>query len=102
MTDTRQEFAKRVATAAQSVPGVTRLSAQSPVRIRTPFPGGAVDGVRIEPDRVTVGVVIDRFPLIDVADAVREAVTTTVDTPGTAVRIIVVDVDLDRLPSAAG
>ena len=102
----RAVLAASVASALTQVPGVARLSPGTGVEVATQFAGGKVVGVGVRDDAVVAHLVIDRWPLDQVARAARAAAETALADLGVARRLdlVIDDVDLDRLPptSATG
>jgi hypothetical protein len=66
----------KVALAALRVPAVARLYGGRLGEIATYYPGGRVEGVRVEDDRVEMHIVVrlDRATPLDAAEQVRRAV----------------------------
>jgi hypothetical protein len=83
-----------IAAAARRCPAVADLDGGGPVRIAAYLPGRRVDGVRVEDDRVLLGVVAAwGAPLVALTDQVRAAVVPLAG--GRRVDVHVADV---RLP----
>lgn len=74
----RAALAQAVAAAARAVDGVVDLSPGPwTPPVATLAPGGTITGVHLGDDRVAVHVVVDRFPLPPLLDAVRRQVEMT-------------------------
>jgi hypothetical protein len=99
----RAQLAAAVAEAVTRVPGVARLSPGSGLEVAVQYRGGKVVGIELTDRRLAIHVVIDRLPLVPVAEAIRRQVDEVLagwadgeTTP--TVDVVIEDVDLDDLP----
>jgi hypothetical protein len=93
-----EDVARAVADAVLAVPGVASLSPGRGVEVSTQFSGGKVLGVRLARDGVTVGIVADRVPLPDIANAITVSVRQVLSALGDG-RPVTVVID-DVVPEA--
>lgn len=69
----REDVARSIADAVQSVPGVAGLSPGTGIEVSTQFSGGKVIGVRLTGAEVDVHITADRAPLPPIANEVAAA-----------------------------
>ena len=99
----QQRLAAAISDAVAAVPGVVRLVPGDPVEAATYFAGGKIVGVRLG-DPVEVHVVVDRLPIVPIAEKVRAAARGVLEHNGEhcPVEVVVDDFEPAELATVPG